>query len=206
MLVGVRCAVPSPPQPAAPATLPGLIATVVLTPQTPTPPTPPALITTDHNLRFDSKSQDDLVVLGWSSPGSVWFYPGFDDGMNWHCTRGTANARRLQPEGGFIVARLPARTGKATYAIGMVSSSGNVQVQGPLPNGPVWVFNAEPGKVSYLGALRVDHLSDRGPVILADERFKQSEADDFVTQTFPNIPIHVTTGQLDSAYMFDSCY
>jgi len=167
---------------------------------------PPSLITTDHGLRFDGNSPDAMIVLGWSSPGSVWFYPGFDDGINWHCIAGTANARRFQPEGGFIVARLPARTGKVTYGIGVVSSAGNVQVQGPLANAPVWVFNAEPGKVSYLGGFRVDHLTDNGPVILADERFKQSEADDFVTQTFPNVPIHVTAGWMNSAYMFNNCY
>jgi len=154
----------------------------------------------DHKQQFDSKSTDSIVVFGWSSPGSVWLYPGVDDGVNLHCLGGVANARRFEPEAGFIVARLPARTGKAKWAIGTISSASR-QVQGPLANQEVWVFNAEPGKVSYLGALRVHHWSDDGPSIIPDDRFNQGEADDFVKQTLPNIQIHVTPGKLFAIYM-----
>lgn len=160
----------------------------------------PGVTKTDHNLRFDSKSTDAMVVFGFSSKRSVWLAPGVDDGVSWHCIR-PSKITRIEPDGGFIVARLPARIGKETYAIVATSSDHNVEVQGPVANESVWVFTAEPGKVSYLGGLRLGPWSDRGPSILADETYKQSEADDFLTQTFPNVPIHVTTGRMDAAYM-----
>ena len=162
------------------------------------PRVPPSLTVTDHNLRFDGKSTDAMVIFGFASPRSVWLAPGIDDGVNWHCGRG--GVVRLKAEGGFIVARLPARVGKTKYAI--VATSLEMEGgQGPSANGPIWMFDAEPGKVAYLGGFRLGPWSDDGPSIVPDERFKQSEADDFLTSAFPNVPIHVTTGQMNAGYV-----
>jgi len=162
----------------------------------------PSLTTIDHNLRFDSKSTDAIVVFGFSSVRSVWIRPGVDDVAHWYCDH-RSTITRVKPEAGFIVARLPAKTGKEMYAIVATSldQDHGSRAEGPLPHEAIWVFSAEPGKVSYLGGLRLGPWSDHAPSILRDERFKQSEADDFFTQAFPNVPIHVTTGRMDPVFL-----
>jgi len=151
--------------------------------------------TTDHGTRFDGKSPDAMVVLGFSARLPVWIAPGVDDGMNWHPCGGETYAYRIRPEEGFVVARLPAMRGKQKYGI---TAIGNL-LDAYGPSGAVSVFNAEPGKVTYLGALRVV-WSGSGGVVMEDPAIKESDADDFVTRTFPNIPVHVVPGRMEVAY------
>jgi hypothetical protein len=160
----------------------------------------PVLHTVDHNTQFNATSPDAVVVFGFSARLNVWIYKGVDDGVNLHCNQAPADVRRARPEEGFIVMRLPARTGKEKYAIGAVGTDMNIESYPVHANSHVWVFNAEPGKVTYLGALRVA-WSDGEPSILADGSVKASDADDFVTRTFSNIPSHVVSGRMESIYM-----
>jgi hypothetical protein len=160
----------------------------------------PVVTKVDRNARFDSASPDAMVVFGFSARLNVWLFPGIDDGVSWRCASGRANARRIRPDDGFIVARLPAKTGKEKYGIGALGSDMNLEVRGPRANQGVWVFNAEPGKVTYLGAYRVA-WSDGYPEIVEDRSVKQSDADDYLTRTFPNVPVHVAPGRMESAYM-----
>jgi hypothetical protein len=160
----------------------------------------PALRTVDHNVRFDRTSPDAIVVFGFSAKLNVWLFEGVDDGVNWHCVRGAVNARRFRPEDGFVVASLRARTGKEKYAIGALGTDMNIEVHAVRENSGVWVFNAAPGKVTYVGALRVAWSGGR-PSILDDASVTASHADDFVTRTFPNITDHVVTGRMEEIYM-----
>src|SRR5262245_45492360 len=164
----------------------------------------PALTALDHNSRFGSTSADAIVVFGFSSRWSAWIYPGTDDGVSWHCRGGLVNVRRVQPEEGFVVVRLPASTGKHKYGIGQFGASMNVEVQRVPVDTGVWIFDAVPGQVTYLGAFRVVG-SDGGPRIVEDASRTVSDADDFMTRTFPNIRDHVATGRMESAYMANDC-
>ena len=159
----------------------------------------PRVTAIDHTLRFDSTSTDAIVVFGFSSVRTVWIRPGAGDGAHWYCSL-KSTITRLKPEAGFIVARLPAKTTYAIVATSLDLDPGE-RAEGPLQNEAVWVFSAEPGKVTYLGGLRLGPWSDHAPSILRDERFKQSEADDFLTSAFPNVPIHVTEGRMDPVYL-----
>lgn len=166
----------------------------------------PVLTTVDRNLRFDTRSRDAIVVFGFSAKLNVWLSPGVDDGVNWRCDRGKINVTRLRPDDGFVVARLPPRLGRETYGISALGTDMNLEVHPRRANEAVWAFNAEPGKVTYPGALGVA-WEDGRPSIVIDSSVKQSDADDYITRTFPNVPVHVAPGRFQAMYLaFDlSC-
>jgi hypothetical protein len=163
----------------------------------------PALTRVDRNIRFDRTSADAIVVFGFHGKFDVWLSAGIDDGVNWACGTGRPRIWRIRPENGFIVARLPPRTGKNKYAIRQIGDP-MIAVYGPTANAPVWVFNAEPGKVTYVGAVRVvwsGHL----PAVVEDSEVTAEEADEFVTRSFPNIPDHAVSRPMTWIYMSMGC-
>ena len=159
----------------------------------------PMLSTVDRNIRFGASSPDALVVFGFPAGANAWLRPGVDDGVNWHCQPGLTGVQRVRTENGFIVAKLSPRTGKQKYAIAGVASDSTFGQYRPGPNSGILVFNAEPGKVTYLGTLR-GVRSGGVPALVQDPSVPLSVADDFVTRTFPNIRDHVVPGRMDWVY------
>ena len=105
------------------------------------------------------------------------------------------------------------RTGNDKYALGRVHIG--FRDYGPLRREPfqtpntdparvMWVFNAERGKVTWVGALRA---TLEGDVLQLDEdrTLTAQYANDFMTQTFPNIREHVVTRPMQSVYTGPEC-
>ena len=177
------------------------------------PAPPPVKI--DPNARFDSTSRDAIVVFGFYGQFNIQIIDGVDDGVNWLCGAGPGLIWRVRADNGFVAVRLPARTGKNKYAIGRIDAVGGLAHAGPQtrwltwdfnshPARPIWVFNAEPGKVNYVGTLRVTWAGD-APQIDEDTEVTPQQADDFVTQTFPNIRDHVVTRPMQWIYTGLDC-
>ena len=177
------------------------------------PAPPPVKI--DSNTRFDSTSRDAIVVFGFHGQFNVQIIDGVDDGVNWVCSAGPGLIYRVRADNGFVAVRLPARTGKNKYAIGRLDAVGGLANTGPQtrwftasfnsqPAKPIWVFNAEPGKVNYVGTLGVTWAGDT-PQMEEDSAVTPQQADDFVTQTFPNIRDHVVTRPMQWIYTGLDC-
>jgi hypothetical protein len=167
----------------------------------------PPLTRVDRTVRFDRTSADAIVVFGFREKADVWLAGGIDDGVNWACGTGEGGSGQqiwhLRSENGFVVARLPPRTGKYKYAIRWIGD-GVISRYRTLANGPVWVFNAEPGKVSYVGAVRIV-WTEGTPAIVEDNAVTEKDADEFVTRTFPNVPEHVVSRPMSWIYMGMNC-
>jgi hypothetical protein len=58
--------------------------------------------------------------------------------------------------------------------------------------------------INYVGALRVARV-DNVPQIAEDRDVTPQQADDFVTQTFPNISDHVVSRPMESIYTGMDC-
>jgi hypothetical protein len=95
------------------------------------------------------------VVFAAPPRSTVWLYQGVDDGAGWTC-EGAGEMVQVASEGGFVVAKLPARTGKEKYAIGEITiADGPDRRLRSGANAKVPVFNAVPGKVTHVGGVKV---------------------------------------------------
>ena len=99
----------------------------------------------------------DAVVLFAAPPGStLWLYQGVDDGAGWTCDGAAGQPVQVTSETGIVMAKLPARTGRETYAIGAIEMAGGSDRHlRSGPNAKVPVFNAVPGKVTLVGGVKV---------------------------------------------------
>src|SRR5262249_11433147 len=64
--------------------------------------------------RPDRARASAVVVFAAPPRSTVWLYQGVDDGTGWTC-EGAGESVHVSSEGGFVVATLPARTGKEKY-------------------------------------------------------------------------------------------
>jgi len=106
--------------------------------------------------RADGARPPAVVVIAAPPRSTLWLYRGVDDGTGWVCEGGAGETVQVSSEGGFAVARLPARTGREKYAIGEVAiADGSDRRLRPGANAKVPVFNAVPGKVTLVGGVKV---------------------------------------------------
>jgi hypothetical protein len=106
--------------------------------------------------RADKGRMTAVVVFAAPPRSKVWLYQGVDDGAGWTCEGEAGQTVQVASEGGFVVAKLPARTGKEKYAIGEIAiADGSDRRLRPGANAKVPVFNAVPGKVTLVGGVKV---------------------------------------------------
>jgi len=97
-----------------------------------------------------------VVVFAAPPRAKLWLYQGVDDGAGWTCEGAAGETVQVASEGGFVVAKLPARTGKEKYAIGEIAmADGSDRRLQPGANTKVPTFNAVPGKVTLVGGVKV---------------------------------------------------
>ena len=93
-----------------------------------------------------------VVIFAAPPRSTLWLYQGVDDGAGWTCDGAAGQPLQVTSEAGFVMAKLPARTGKETYAIGAIETAGaSDRHLRSGPNAKVPVFNAVPGKVTLVG-------------------------------------------------------
>ncbi len=121
------------------------------------------------------------VVLFAAPPRStLWLYQGVDDGAGWTCDGGAGQPVQVTSEAGFVMAKLPARTGKETYAIGAIElADGSERHLRSGPNAKVPVFNAVPGKVTLVGGVKILDVGE-GVSLLPDPSVSRARAARFL--------------------------
>ena len=123
----------------------------------------------------------DAVVLFAAPPGStLWLYQGVDDGAGWTCDGAAGQPVQVTSETGMVMAKLPARTGRETYAIGAIEMAGGSDRHlRSGPNAKVPVFNAVPGKVTLVGGVKVLDVGE-GVSLLPDPSVTRARAARFL--------------------------
>jgi hypothetical protein len=125
--------------------------------------------------RADRSRPSAVVVFAAPPRSTVWLYQGVDDGAGWMC-EGAGEALQVASEGGFVVAKLPARTGKEKYAIGEIAiADGADRRLRPGANAKVPTFNAVPGKVTLVGGIKVLNVGE-GLSLLPDPSVNRARA------------------------------
>ena len=124
--------------------------------------------------RADKTRPAAVVVFAAPAHSKVWLYEGVDDGVGWTCEG--AQTVEVSSEGGFVVAKLPARTGNEKYAIGEIAiADGSERRLRPGANAKVPTFNAVPGKVTLVGGVKVLDVGE-GLSLLPDPSVTRARA------------------------------
>jgi hypothetical protein len=125
--------------------------------------------------QYDKAHATAVVVFAAPPRSTVWLYQGVDDGAGWTC-EGGGQIAQVASEGGFVVARLPPRTGREKYAIGEIAiADGSDRRLRPGANAKVPAFNAVPGKVTLVGGVRVLEVGE-GLSLLPDPSATRARA------------------------------
>ena len=138
----------------------------------------------------------------------MWLYQGVDDGDGWTCEGLAGETVQVASEGGFVVAKLPARTGKEKYAIGEVAiADGSERRLRPGANTKVPVFNAVPGKVTLVGGVKVLDVGE-GLSLLPDPSVTRARAARVLARKDRRMSVSVAQGKVSKmswVAMPDSC-
>src|SRR4051812_18413317 len=71
--------------------------------------------------RADRSRPQAVVVFAAPPRSTLWLYQGVDDGAGWTCEGAAGQVVQVSSEAGFVMAKLPPRTGKEKYAIGEIT-------------------------------------------------------------------------------------
>jgi len=158
----------------------------------------------DAETRFDDRSPDAIVVLGVSRIQAMTVLLGVDDGVVWRRDRSGMAASTLA-EHGFVVFRLRPQTGKKRYAIARVALEPGATDCYLLSHASstLAAFDAPPGRVTYLGGVTIDFVSDGGgsrALLREDAGISKQQAMAFVAARYPGIRAEMTGGRLDWVY------
>jgi hypothetical protein len=109
----------------------------------------------DPRSDYANFGNDTIIVMGVSPRNQIQVFEGEREDGKWR--RKLLNAElAVYPQGGYIVARLPARTGKENYGIGGVVAEGpGGGLLVPCLGSRVPTFEAPGGKVVYVGDFRL---------------------------------------------------
>ena len=155
------------------------------------------------------KARSEAVVVFAAPPRSkVWLYQGVDDGLGWTCEGAAGETVQVASEGGLVVAKLPARTGREKYAIGEVAiADGSDRRLRPGANAKVPVFNAVPGKVTMVGGVKVLEVGE-GLSLLPDPSATRARAARVLARKDRRMSASVAkgkVGRMSWVAMPDSC-
>ena len=147
-----------------------------------------------------------VVVFAAPAHAKVLLYEGVDDGVGWTCEG--AQTVEVSSEGGFVVAKLPARTGNEKYAIGEIAiADGSERRLRPGANAKVPTFNAVPGKVTLVGGVKVLDVGE-GLSLLPDPSVTRARAVRVLARRDRRISSSVAKGKVGKmswVAMPDSC-
>jgi hypothetical protein len=147
-----------------------------------------------------------VVVFAAPAHAKVWLYEGVDDGVGWTCEG--AQTVEVSSEGGFVVAKLPARTGNEKYAIGEIAiADGSERRLRPGANAKVPTFNAVPGKVTLVGGVKVLDVGE-GLSLLPDPSVTRARAVRVLARKDRRVSSSVArakVGKMSWVEMPDSC-
>jgi len=140
------------------------------------------------------------VVVFAAPPGSkVWLYQGVDDGTGWTCEGEAGGTVQVASKAGFVVANLPARTGREKYAIGEIAlADGSDRRLRPGATAKVPVFNAVPGKVTVVGGVKVLEVGE-GLSLLPDPSATRARAARYLARKDRRTPAPVAKGKVGKA-------
>jgi hypothetical protein len=155
------------------------------------------------------RSRPEAVVVFAAPPRStLWLYQGIDDGAGWTCEGATGQVVQVSSETGFVMARLPPRTGKEKYAIGEIAMADGSERHLRLgANAKVPVFNAVPGKVTLVGGVKVLDVG-QGLSLLPDPSATRARAVRFLARKNRRISASLAkgnVGKMSWVAMPDSC-
>lgn len=159
----------------------------------------------DGETSFDETSPDAIVVLGVSRIHAMTVLLGVDDGVIWRRDRsGTAASTRA--DHGFVVFRLRPQPGKKRYAIARVALEPGATDCYNLSasSSTLAAFDAPPGRVTYLGGLTIQFISDGSgsrAALREDPGISKQQAMAFVAGRYPHIKAELTSGRLDWVYL-----
>ena len=159
--------------------------------------------------QFDGSSPDAdaIVVIGVSRIYAVTVVSGTDDGVSWHRQRRPTGARAMADDG-FVAIKLKPRQGQERYAIASVALDPDATDRYPFPDSStILVFDAPPGKVTYLGGIDAQIASEgmHSFAILRDNpAITRQQAAAFMARRYPRIGNQLVTGKLDWLYRGDA--
>jgi hypothetical protein len=146
--------------------------------------------------RADRARASAVVVIAAPPRSTLWLYRGVDDGTGWMCEGGAGEIVQVSSEGGFVVAKLPPRTGREKYAIGEVAiADGSDRRLRPGANAKVPVFNAVPGKVTLVGGVKVLDVGE-GLSLLPDPSATPARAARFLARKDPQVSASLGKGKV----------
>jgi len=158
--------------------------------------------------RADKLRSEAVVVFAAPPRSKVWLYQGVDDGLGWTCEGAAGQTVQVASDAGFVVARLPARTGKEKYAIGEIAiADGSDRRLRPGASAKVPVFNAVPGKVTVVGGVKVLEVG-QGLSLLPDPSATRERAARVLARKDPRMSASVAKGKVGKmswVAMPDSC-
>ena len=144
------------------------------------------------------KSTDAVIVLAVSPDSRLSLFDGEAAAGSWSC-KSLMNVANVWSKDGFIVLKLPPRTASKNYAVGQILPGGIGGDAFVVREGTaVPVFHAEPGKVSFVGGIRLATTgsgSSRRYGIVPDDSVTREAAQAFVSKVYPKLP-EVKTGSL----------
>jgi hypothetical protein len=148
-----------------------------------------------------------VVVFAAPPRAKLWLYQGVDDGAGWTCDGAAGETVQVASEGGFVVAKLPARTGKEKYAIGEIAiADGSRRVQSGA-NTKVPAFNAVPGKVTLVSGVKLLDVGE-GLSLLPDPSATRARAARVLARKDRKLSASVAKGKVAKmswVAMPDSC-
>jgi hypothetical protein len=108
----------------------------------------------DPKSNYSNIGEETIVVLGVSPRYRVHIFKGERVGQKWK--RDPIMARlNTFPEEGYIVAKLPARTGDENYGVGGILPEGlGGKLFAPCRGQKTMIFSASRGKVVYVGDIK----------------------------------------------------
>lgn len=161
--------------------------------------------------RADRGRPPAVVVFAAPPRSTIWLYQGVDDGAGWTCEGGEGHTVQVSSQNGYVVATLPARTGKEKYAIGEIAiADGSDRRLRPGASAKVPVFNAIPGKVTLVGGVKVLEVGE-GLSLLPDPSVTRARAARALARKDKRIATSVAKGKVSSGgkmswvAMPDSC-
>jgi hypothetical protein len=159
--------------------------------------------------RADRARPQAVVVFAAPPRATVWLYQGVDDGTGWICDGAGGETVQVASENGFVVAKLPPRTGREKYAIGEIAiADGTDRRLRWGANAKVPAFNAIPGKVTLVGGVKVLDVGE-GLSLLPDPSATRLRAARFLARKNrrmdQQMSASVAKGKMSWVAMPDSC-